>query len=241
MCHIAKTCRGVALPLTKHDLVIPTVGPGKRAWSSRELAERLFGNEANLSQFRVSEKAPKYRPTRSEGARHLAQTEGPKVNEDDGMDVDDDSSAVVEDWVPSHALDGLHIQIIDHFSIVLKELANRVRHEAGDTGPPAQSRYAPEHRRKDFSTWDVRDCLEYLGVKRKLGDTQPLQVFLLRRNEDRGWRRGQDWPHQAWDNSLDALEGVGRQFQDGLVLLSLQELRPHVTDVFNTRLRPTGI
>lgn len=231
-----------ARPLTLNYLVIPTVAPGKRAWSSRELAANLFGNNVDLSHFRTTEKAPKYRPTKTDGAKHLAQTEGPRADDDDGMDIDDDASAVVEDWVPSHALDGLHIQIIDHFSIVLKELAKRVRHEAGDTGPPTRSQYAPEHRRKEFGSWNVRDCLEYLGSKKRLGSSQPpLEVFLLRRNEDRGWRRGQDWSRQAWDNSVDALEAIGRLFEDGLVLLSLQELRPHVTDVFNTRLRPTGI
>lgn len=89
---------------------------------------------------------------------------------------------------------------------------------------------------------NVRDCVEYLESKKAVKKLQPpLQTFLLRRNEDRGWRRGQDWPRQAWENGLDALEDIGRQFEDGLVLLSLTELRPHVTDVFNTRLRPTGI
>ena len=160
------------------------------------------------------------------------------------MDVDDESVSDVaaEDWVPSHALDGLHIQVIDHFTLVLKELAGRVRHETGEIGPPTQSRHAPEHRRKDFRSWNVRDCVEYLESKKPLKRREPpLQVFLLRRNEDRGWRRGQDWPRQAWANSLDGLEELGRAFGDGVVLASLRELRPHVQDVFNTPLRPTGI
>ena len=160
------------------------------------------------------------------------------------MDIDDDASSQKnsDDYIPSHALDALHLQIIDHFSIVLKELAYRVRHEAGDAGPPARSQYAPAYRQKGFQQWTVRDCLEYLGSKRPLKPSQPpLRAFLLRRSEDREWRRGQDWPRQAWMNALDALEDIGRQFDDGLVLLSLQELRPHVVEIFNSPLRPTGL
>ncbi|EKM59192.1 uncharacterized protein PHACADRAFT_157472 [Phanerochaete carnosa HHB-10118-sp] len=217
--------------------------PGRRLLSSRELAAKLFGEHLDVSPFRVHENAPRYRPTRLSQTHHLAQTEGPKADEPDGMDVDDDGAAAgTESWVPSHALDALHIQIIDHFTVVLAELAQRVRHEAGDDGPPARSPHAPEHRRKGFRSWNVRDCVEYLESKKAVEKSQPpLQMFLLRRSEDRGWRRGQDWPRQAWENCLDALEDIGRQFEDGLVLLSLTELRPHVTDVFNTRLRPTGI
>jgi hypothetical protein len=160
------------------------------------------------------------------------------------MDIDDESAiaAATEEWVPSHALDGLHIQVIDHFTIVLRDLAARVRHEAGDTGPPTESRHAPEYRRKDFRIWNMRDMTEYLESKKPLRRREPpLSVFLLRRDENRGWRRGQDWPRQAWENSLDALEDIGQEFAEGPVLLSLRELRPHVRDVFNTRMRPTGI
>ncbi|GJE84169.1 hypothetical protein PsYK624_002450 [Phanerochaete sordida] len=227
--------------------VIPTVAPGRRLLSSRELAAQLFGANVDVAPFRASEGAPRYRPTRSGATAHLAQTEGPAAADDDGMEVDDDGGAGAgapppEDWVPSHALDALHVQIIDHFSVVLGELAQRVRQAAGDDGPPARSPHAPAHRRKDVRAWTAGDCVEYLASKRPLQVSQPpLQTFLLRRNEDRGWRRGQDWPRQAWENCLDALEDIGRQFEDGLVLLSLTELRPHVTDVFHTRLRPTGI
>ncbi len=175
----------------------------------------------------------------------MAQTEAPITYGDDMMDIDDDNSSAassVEDYVPSHALDALHLQIIDHFLLVLKELAYRARQEARDAAPPTQSQYAPRYRRKEFHSWDVGDCLDYLGSMKPHKDSQPsLSTFLLRRNEDRGWRRGQDWPRQAWDNVLEALEAVGTQFQDGVVLASLAELKPHVKDVFATPLRPTGM
>jgi len=41
--------------------------------------------------------------------------------DDEGMDIDDDS-AVTELVRPSHALDLLHLQVIDHFSELLLEL-----------------------------------------------------------------------------------------------------------------------
>ena len=89
--------------------------------------------------------------------------------------------------------------------------------------------------------WTLRDCLGYLDSKKPLQRTEPpLELFLLRRNEDRGWRRGQDWPRKAWDNALEALGDIGRQFTSKLVLQSLEELYPHVAEVFGQRLRPTG-
>lgn len=225
---------------------IHTVSPGKRQWSSRKLAYDLFAHNVDLYQFRGQTNVPKYGPVRSPTIKRLARTEAPRADEDDGMDIDDDPSSSSQgkkdDYIPSHALDALHLQIIDHFSIVLKELAYRVRHEAGDAGPPARSQYAPVYRRKVFELWNVRDCLEYLETKKPLKPSHPpLRAFLLRRSEDREWRRGQDWPRQAWMNALDALEDLGRRFDDDLVPLSLRELRPHVVEIFNTPLRPTGL
>ena len=78
-------------------------------------------------------------------------------------------------------------------------------------------------------------------TKKALQPSVPsLRVFLLRRNEDRGWRRGQDWSRQDWKNVLKALEEIGQKFEDSLVLLSLAELNPHVTEIFATPMRPTG-
>ena len=237
---------GARTPLTAPHAVIPTVSPGKRAWTSYELAKQLFGNHADLSRFRKSDNTPRYRPARSESSRHLAQTEGPRADDDgdDSMDIDDeDAGPVVESWVPSHALDGLHLQVIDHFSSVLKQLANRVRHQDHLAGPQALSRHASGYRRKDFAAWNVRDCMEYLKTKnKKIKEGQPpLETFLLRRNEDRGWRRGQDWSRQDWLNSMNQLWDIARLFEDDLLHNSLLALGWQVDDVFNMPMRPTGI
>lgn len=198
---------------------------------------------------------PKYRASRSTavsarlGATEPPPPEIPKDANDDGMDIDDDYAAVtssepVEEYVPSHALDSLHLQVIDHFAVVLKETALRIATEASDDllGAPSRSQYAPGWRRKQFRIWTVGDCLEYLGSKKHLCvSNPPLRIFLLRRNEDRGWRRGQDWSRQDWMNSLSALRDIGVKFEDELVLKSVSALSVHVEDILRTPMRPTGI
>ncbi|OBZ70298.1 hypothetical protein A0H81_09952 [Grifola frondosa] len=158
------------------------------------------------------------------------------------MDVDPTGSTA-EDFVPSHALDALHLQIIDHFTAVLKEIADGVRKRTGDLAPAVStSVHAPAHRRKEFNSWTIGDCLEYLGTKQVLRtSTPPLRVFLLRRNAERGWRRGQDWSRQDWMNALEALHDVGMKFQSGVLLRSLEAVMPHVFWIFNSPMRPTGI
>lgn len=222
-----------------------TVVPPRHAWSSRDLAQTLFKGHPGFepTQFHGRDHGAKYRPSKL--SNRLAKTEAPKADDDDSMDIDEEGGGlkfdIFEDYQPSHALDDLHRQIISHFAIVFWQLCDRVRRETGDGGPATQSRYAPAYRKKAFQLWTVGDCLGYLDTKRELQVSDPpLRVFLLRRNEDRGWRRGQDWSRQSWENVLKALEDVGRRFEDSLVLQSLAELRPHVTEIFLTRMRPTG-
>lgn len=164
------------------------------------------------------------------------------------MDIDDDDMGLSspglreEEFVPSHALDSLHLQVIDHFTAVLKECAVRVATAAGDLGALSRSQYAPGWRRKPSKTWTVSDCLEYLGSKHRLSDSNPpLRIFLLRRSEDRGWRRGQDWSRQDWMNALAALRDIGVKFGDELVTKSVSALSVHVEDIFRTPMRPTGL
>ncbi|KAL6309649.1 PIN domain-containing protein [Sparassis latifolia] len=225
---------------------IPSVRPSIQRWSSRELARSLLAElnySHDVSYFRGHEDASNFRPSRTLDV-HRRLTAAPVQEDEDGMDIDDDGAAgdSKEDFIPTHALDSLHMQVIDHFAIVLKDVALRVRTATGDLAPPSQSQHAPKYRQKDFRAWTIGDCLEYLDAKKRLGVSRPsLRVFLLRRNEDRGWRRGQDWSRQDWTNSLEALEDVGTVFEDGFVLNSLAALRPEVQNIFNTPMRPTGL
>lgn len=233
--------------LTTVHADIPTLVP-RRHWSSQDLARALFAYDVDVSKFEGHIRHPKYRASRSGAtSARLGATEPPEGSNDDGMDIDDDYAdmthvEVVEEFVPSHALDSLHLQVIDHFTVVLKDTALRIRTAAGDVGAPSLSQYAPGWRRKHFAGWSVGDCLEYLNSKKPLRATNPaLRVFLLRRNEDRGWRRGQDWSRQDWMNCLGALHEIGMKFEDELVLKSLAALSVHVEDIFKTPMRPTGI
>ncbi|PCH41108.1 hypothetical protein WOLCODRAFT_70725 [Wolfiporia cocos MD-104 SS10] len=227
---------------------VPTVCPPRRGWSSRDLARGIAQELAHfgvpvfldVSKFRGHDHTPVYRPSR--GSRELRTTMPPKSegDGDDRMDVDDDGFH--NEYIPSHALDALHLQVIDHFTPMLKDLAARVRTSTGDSVEQELSRHAPWYRRKGFDTWTVGDCLEYLGSKKRLLVTSPsLRVFLLGRSEDRGWRRGQDWSHQDWQNAMTALQDVGTKFEDRSTLISLGYLKLETERVFKTPMRPTGI
>lgn len=163
------------------------------------------------------------------------------------MEVDDgnvqhEAENTTEEYIPSHALDSLHLQVIDHFTLVLKDLALRVRTTSGDVGPPAQSSHAPGYRRKEFAEWTVGDSLDYLGSKKPLRPSSPsLRVFLLRPYTDRGSRRGQDWSRRDWEKSIAALQDMGLKFEDSSILGSLEYLKVETERVFRTPLRPTGL
>ncbi|CCM03153.1 uncharacterized protein FIBRA_05275 [Fibroporia radiculosa] len=224
---------------------IYTIMPPRAGWSSRELAKAIFGpGGVDLTMFRPQDDTPSYRPSKQ--LKHLRITVAPIGVDDDGMDIDDDNSLMRpdanghDDYVPSHALDSLHLQAIMHFSFLLKEVAFRVRTEARDVGPLSQSSYAPGFRRKKFEMWTACDCVDYLGSKRELpASTPPLGVFLLRRSEDRGWRRGQDWSRKDWENCTAVLEAIGEKFDDEPVLSSVRYFRVETESVFKSALRPT--
>ncbi|KAH9951651.1 PIN domain-containing protein [Amylocystis lapponica] len=220
---------------------IPTISPPREQWSSRELAQTLFPDTIDPSAFQGRETRHEYRPSRSRGARGV--TVAPLLESDDMMDIDDEDAYMAdapEQFEPKHALDALHLQAIEHFTATLKAVALRVRTAAGELAP-VQSAHAPAYRRKAFELWVIGDCLAYLDTKKPWRKMSPsLQVFFLRRNEDRGWRRGQDWSRQDWMNVLDALVDLGTQFEDGAVVGSAGDLKQEVERLFMTRMRPTG-
>lgn len=212
-------------------------------WSSRALAYEIYQNyNPDLAYFfHAADSGPGYR--RGTSSKQIGISEAPGVHDDDSMEVDDSDAPTqrLEDFEPSHALDALHIQIIEHFVALMKDVAERVHLAAKDDISPTSSRHAPSYRRKPFYLWDVGDCLDYLGSKKPLSKRNPsLRVFLLRRIQDRGWRRGQDWSRQDWRIALQALEEIGQLFDEGVVLESLESLNPHVEFIFAQPMRPTG-
>ena len=213
-------------------------------WSSRGLAYEIYeGFQENSGHilspfFHSADSGPGYR--RDVSSEKLGVSEAPGLDEDDAMDVDE-APTNRGDFEPSHALDALHIQIIEHFVAVIKEVVERVHLAAKDDISLTTSMHAPSYRRKAFHLWDVGDCLDYLDSKKRLQKKNPsLRVFLLRRNQDRGWRRGQDWSRQDWRVALQALEEIGQLFDEGVMLESLDSLNPHVEFIFEQPMRPTG-
>ena len=199
----------------------------------------LFG-EIDRSRFHGYECI--YR--RSRTLKNPGATEAPPSYGDDLMDVDEDgenTALPAETLVPSHALDSLHLQVIGVFAFAVKELAERVRSGCHDDTPPTASAHAPLYRRVEFKDWNVRICLDYLGTKKILKATSPeLWRFLLKRNEDAGWRRGQDWSRQDWDIAIGSLREVAERFGDCWIKETLNDLDLHLKHIFATPMRPTG-
>ena len=66
---------------------------------------------------------------------------------------------------------------------------------------------------------------------------QWLPAFFAVRGE-KGWRKGQDWSARMWDVAMEMLEEVGRAFGDGALLSSVAAVRPHVKEVWESKVRP---
>lgn len=166
--------------------------------------------------------------------------------DDDSMNIDDDGS-VAEVLQPSHALDLLHIQVIDHFTRLLVELVGRVGgsglHRTAEDGCLV-SRHAPQWqlRKQHYSGWNAAECLEYLESIKGVAATSPrVEVFLSRPYSERGARRGQDWSPKDWEVGLEGLGLVGDVWEEGSIRESICVLRPHLQEILMMKMRPTGI
>lgn len=163
------------------------------------------------------------------------------------MDIDDDSSTLAtEVLLPSHALDLLHVQVIEHFTRLLVELVGRVGDDLKRKqieGGSNLSRYAPQLPRTHYSEWDAPQCLEYLNAKRPPppADHPQVEIFVALPYTRRGARRGQDWSRRDWEVALDALANIGDLWQEGFIRESRNGLKPIMGEVFGMRMRPTGI
>lgn len=164
--------------------------------------------------------------------------------DDNGMDIDDDS--VVTEFVrPIHALDQLHLQVIDHFGELLLELAGKV------AGPEAHkfgsvemaSRHAPAYTRKQLMFWTTSDSLEFLNTKKAWPRSSPrVDVFLMRPYNGTGGRRGQDWSRRDWEVALGTLGKIGDLWSDGgCMRSSVSAVEVEMRHVFAQAMRPTGV
>jgi len=153
------------------------------------------------------------------------------------MNIDIEHST---EWIPSHVLDDLHLQLVDHFTVLLKELVERINPEvtksAGKDGA-SLSMHAGVLT-KPFEGWTAADCVEHLAALRKIPGSRAvrLESFMSKPHckdaNARGRRRGQDWTRVQWDTAMRMLEMVGKTFEDQAIGESVDLLKIAVEDYF---------
>jgi hypothetical protein len=203
----------------------------------------MFPQFSRLDKFSTHKRD--YRPSskvQAQNPRSSSRKAGQETTADDSMDIDDDSAAT-EVLLPSHALDSLHIQIIEHFRGLLQSTALRIGGPSLAKPSTVRSAHAPAYASKPYYQWTTAEALEYLELKRGLPPSNPrLEVFMaVPHTGVRGARRGQDWTRQAWEEALAALAALGKRLDDGALLESVSVLPYHCEYLFHTPMKPTGM
>jgi len=159
----------------------------------------------------------------------------------DAMEVDE------EPVRPSHPLDVLHLEVVEHFSGLLLAVIDRVGGpEVPWQGPQSGrvSQHAPTWAKVAFAEWTARECVRYLGRKEGLQASQAkldkLENFLMYPDK-RGGRKGQDWTRSDWESCVVTLEDIGISWEDEELRESSQVLKRFSQATFLLRMRPTGM
>ncbi len=164
------------------------------------------------------------------------------------MPVSTDAMEVDEDPVrPSHPLDVLHLEIVEHFSRLLLTVIDRVGGpEVPWHGPQSGrvSQHAPTWAKIAFAEWTPRECVRYLGQKEGLEASRAkldkLENFLMYPDK-RGGRKGQDWTRSDWESCVVALGDIGTSWEDAELRESSEELRRFAQGTFLLPMRPIGM
>lgn len=209
---------------------IQTLEP-RKDWSSRAIASSIFGSDACRGFDGYVQSQIRQGGT----STHIQSSSGAVVV--DRMSIDIQRST---EWIPSHVLDDLHLQLVDHFTILLKELVERINPEvarsAGKNGA-SLSMHAGVLT-KPFEEWTAADCLEHLATARKIPGSPALRLesFMSKPHckdaNARGRRRGQDWTRVQWDTAIQMLGRVGKSFEDQAIGESVDLLKIAVEDHF---------
>jgi len=148
---------------------------------------------------------------------------------------------------PSHPLDILHVEVVEHFAQLLLGVVDRVGgSEVPWHGPPQGqvSRHAPSWAKIVFAEWTPRESVRYLGRKKGPKASQAaldkLENFLLYADKQ-GGRKGQDWARGDWDGCVLTLEEIGKSWEDDELTESAEDLRRFAAGTFLLRMRPTGM
>ena len=159
----------------------------------------------------------------------------------DAMEVDE------EPIRPSHPLDVLHLEVVEHFSLLLLEVVAQVGGpEVPWHGPQSgrASRHAPGWAKIGFAEWTPRESVRYLGRKEGLQASQArldkLESFLTYPDK-RGGRKGQDWTRSDWEGCVLTLEEIGRRWENEELGESSEVLMRFARGTFLLRMRPTGM
>ncbi|KIJ99364.1 hypothetical protein K443DRAFT_679985 [Laccaria amethystina LaAM-08-1] len=220
------------LCLSSHSEGIPTITPS-RNWSSKEIAQQIYGNSLTVTRF--GSYSTSYRNAQNGSAPTTFNST--EVDEDVMMVDDDAAESVLQ---PNHALDLLHLQVIDHFTRLLVDLTGRVRGFDMDRSGVVTSLHAPRQQTRNVAEWNAADCLEYLNGQRAVKEVTPQAgLFLSKPYMTRGARRGQDWSRKDWQVALESLAETSGAWEDVSIRESLIFLEHHVNEIFLLKLRPT--
>jgi hypothetical protein len=218
---------------------IRTLSPTS-GWTSRAIATALFAGVpmVHLSDFdgetsKAQRRALRTNPDSTSKPVRLANA--------DAMEVDE------EPIRPSHPLDVLHLEVVEHFSQLLLGVVAQVGGpEVPWHGPPSGrvSQHAPSWARIGFAEWTPRESVRYLGRKEGLQASRAkldkLENFLMYPDKQ-GGRKGQDWTRSDWEGCVLTLEDIGRSWENEELRESSEELMRFARGTFLLRLRPTGM
>uniref|UniRef100_D8PPL7 Expressed protein n=1 Tax=Schizophyllum commune (strain H4-8 / FGSC 9210) TaxID=578458 RepID=D8PPL7_SCHCM len=214
--------------------------PKAHGWSSREMAEMLYGKEYKYMFKDFGDDSKRY--TKKKNVKvQLAQPD------EDAMDMDEPMKEP-DDWIlPKHALDILHLNVVNHFEYLLQMLVQRAAGPNHSIGKDTGSRYQPEWEKKPISQWVAADCIEFLQKQRRTEfpsgstDERRLCRFLSREHtRGAGGRRGAMWSRADWDQNLALLERLAQTWEDEAIQESLVILYPEWVYIFSLRMTPTG-
>ncbi|KAI9466886.1 PIN domain-containing protein [Lactarius psammicola] len=209
-------------------------------WTSHAIATALFSGApmVNLSDFDGQTSKSQRRTIRTDPDHKVNPA---LLARADAMEVDE------EPIRPSHPLDVLHLEVVEHFAQLLLGVVDRVGGpEVPWHGPQKGqvSGHAPSWAKIGFAEWTPRECVRYLGRKEGLrasrAELDKLENFLLYPDK-RGGRKGQDWARGDWDGCVRTLEEIGKSWEDGELTESAEDLRRFAAGTFLLRMRPTGM
>ncbi|KAL1747710.1 PIN domain-containing protein [Schizophyllum fasciatum] len=214
--------------------------PRAHGWSSREMAEMLYGKEYRYLFKDFGEDSKRYTKKKNVKAQ-IAQPD------EDAMDTDEPMKEPDEWILPKHALDILHLNVVNHFEYLLQMLVERVAGPNHSIGRDSGSRYQPEWEKKPLAQWLAPECIQYLQRQRRTAfpggaaDERRLCRFLSREHtRGAGGRRGAMWSRADWDQNLALLERLAQTWADEAIEESLVILYPEWVYIFSLRMTPTG-